>query len=88
MDLTTAPQSTATNGSESSNAKVGGRVIRPLASLPNRVGFPFVGLLRNGQIVRCQVVLDENKCHRVEGVKFSELQGWMEATQPFSGRAH
>ncbi len=66
----------------------GGRVIRPLASLPNRVGFSFVGLLRNGQIVRCHVVLDESKCHRVEGAKFSELQGWMEETQPFSGRAH
>ncbi len=88
MNMTAAPQANATLGSGSCAANFGGRVIRPLASLPNRVGFVFVGLMRNGQIVRCHVVLDENKCHRVVGAKFSELQGWMEATQPFSGRAH
>lgn len=51
--------------------------IRPLAFLPNREGFRFLGILKNGGTRECVVILNENGLHTVEG--YAELAGWTTA---------
>lgn len=53
--------------------------VRPLAWLPNTHGFRFIGILKNGERVRCRVVKGEDGCYRVEGAQFADLTGWRDA---------
>lgn len=45
-----------------------------LAWLPNREGFQFIGVLKDGSTRECVVIRRENGTHTVEG--YSELVGW------------
>jgi len=50
--------------------------IKSLAWLPNKNGFRFIGILRGGKEIECQVVKDVNGAHRVSGAPYKDLIGW------------
>jgi len=50
----------------------------PLAWLPNSHGFKFIGMLKNGRRIACEVVRDSaTQMHSVAGAEWSELAGWV-----------
>lgn len=49
----------------------------PLRDLPNKEGFVFIGVLKDGSEATCNVTLDENGWHRVAGsATYNQLIGW------------
>jgi hypothetical protein len=54
-----------------------GRVgAKPLAWLPNRDGFKFVGVKHDGTTAACEVKRLENGSHVVKGAIYEDLAGW------------
>jgi hypothetical protein len=53
------------------------QVIKPLADLPNKLGFKFLGVKKDGSTAKCIVSRKESGVHFVGGgAVYSELQGW------------
>jgi len=52
---------------------------RPLALLPNQVGFRFVGVRHDGTLAECYVQQDpRTRCHFVAGdATYRDLIGWV-----------
>ncbi len=50
--------------------------LKPMSQLPNRQGFAFTGVLRDGTCVKCHVVKFPSSGHCVAGAAFSDLIGW------------
>jgi hypothetical protein len=54
---------------------------KPLADLPNRDGFLFLGVTHGGAILRCRVVRESDGVHRAlsraDGLRvYDDLRGW------------
>jgi len=51
----------------------------PLGWLPNREGFQFTGICKDGITKECRVARDETGVHFISGdVVYDELHGWRE----------
>jgi len=51
--------------------------LMPLAHLPNRDGFTFIAVCRDGSCVECAVAKDPlTGLHRVTGAVYANLIGW------------
>lgn len=53
------------------------RIGNPVGELPNQDGFRFLGVCRDGSRLACSVVKGGDGMHRVSGVEFPELVGWL-----------
>lgn len=54
--------------------------VRPLRDLPNETGFKFVGITHKWERIDCVVYRESpNGLHKVRGVKFDDLLGWVPA---------
>lgn len=49
--------------------------MKDLASLPNKEGFEFIAVLKNGNIVKSKIIKDENGLHRFP--EFRSSKGWL-----------
>ena len=50
--------------------------MKDLSLLPNKEGFEFIAVLKNGDIVKSKVIKDENGVHRFP--EFSNSIGWLD----------
>jgi hypothetical protein len=51
----------------------------PLGWLPNREGFQFIGICKDGTAKECRVARDETGVHFISGdAIYDELHGWRE----------
>jgi hypothetical protein len=48
----------------------------PPAWLPNREGFQFTAILKDGRQVPCSVVRRENGNHTVSGAVYTDIASW------------
>lgn len=48
--------------------------LRPLASIPNKIGFVLIGVRKDGKEAELVVYLDGNGFHTVPG--YDQLAGW------------
>jgi len=53
--------------------------VKPLAFLPNRDGFEFLGITADGRKIPCVTEKGPDGCYRVTGADFSDLVGWCSA---------
>jgi|GEM_PF-3294242 hypothetical protein len=59
------------------------KTLNEKADLPNRDGFKFVAVTKDGKHVVCKVIKRHSDgCHRVRGVKYSEIVGWLPYKPP------
>lgn len=49
---------------------------RPLAWLPNREGFRFTGVRKDGTECPCMVMRHGGGMHFIQGADFIDLKGW------------
>lgn len=57
--------------------------LREKADLPNMDGFKFTAVTKDGKHVVCKVIKRRRDgCHRVRGVKYSEIVGWLPLPRP------
>jgi hypothetical protein len=56
----------------------------PTKYLPNRDGFMFIAICRDGKRQKCKVIRRSDGIHRVRGVKFDEIVSWV----PIDGRIY
>lgn len=57
------------------------QVPRPLDNLPNQDGYEFIGVTRDGSLRRCKVFRGDDGLHRVRGVRYADLQGWLRLSE-------
>ena len=60
------------------NISVKGIKVYHRSDLPNSDSYRFIGLDIDGNRYRCEVVKGADGVHRVEGMKFSDMIGWVE----------
>lgn len=51
------------------------------ADIPNEVGFQLIVVLTNGEKKKTKVILDTFGLHTLEGVKITDVQGWIDCSQ-------
>lgn len=59
--------------------------MRELRDIPNRAGYIFIGITKDGTQHQCEVYKDDKGLHRVKGAKFTDLAGWERITQQIKG---
>ena len=51
--------------------------LRSPSSIPNRPGFKFVAVMKDGMRTLEEVVVGPNGCHTLKNTKWADLKGWV-----------